>query len=290
MSSFEDLRDFLARNPIKMPDSTPEPQGGQVWRASWSDVSLDVYLAEANEDTVLAAPVSPHSDATRTPATYFIDGEESPLGYAVAVWASLRMELPLFVLDGCYGAAPIQLEEPEVPTQSELIEAARAADTQAVLRARIHQKLEELAAATWKPKEAAIGPIRRLVKQRHSTLRDVSDRISLPEAMLRQVSRTGWWLTPAQVSELAFALDVPTLDLPRSDPFTDTPNLVRTINSPRRRPSLRRLSDRLRISEIEIRLETAGQLLAAAGREAAGGDPDSRERWEQLMDLYLADA
>ena len=290
MSSFEDLRDFLARNPIRMPDSTPDPQGGQIWRASWSDVSLDVHLAEANEDSVLAAPVSPHSDATRTPGTYFIDREESPLGYAFAGWASLQMELPLFVLDGCYGTAPIQLEEPDTTPQSELIEIARAADTQAIFMARVHEKLKELAVATWRPEEDAIGPIRQLVKQRGSTLRDVSDRTSLPEATLRLVSRIGWWLAPVQVSELALALDVPISDLPRSDPLRDTPNLVRTINSPRRRSSLRRLADNLRISEIESRLEAAGQLLAAAGREVPGGDPDSRERWEQLLDVYLADA
>lgn len=287
MSSFEDLRDFLARHPIRLPDSTPYPEGGQIWRASWNDVELDVYLAQADEDSVFAAPVSPQSEATRTSASYVIDQEESPLGYALAVWVGSELAIPLFVLEGCYGVAKFR---PNTPTQSELTEAARAADAHALLRTRVHRKLQTLAGATWRPEEDAIGPIRPLVKQRGSTLRDVADRTSLTVSMLRRLSSMGWWLTPAQISELAMALDVPTSDLPRSDPLTDKPNLVRTINSPRRRSSLRRIAERRGISEITTRLEVAGQVLAAAGREVPGLDPDSRERWEQLLDLYLTDA
>jgi hypothetical protein len=288
LSSYEDVRDFLAQHPIRMPDATPEPQPGQTWRAVWEDVVIDVHIVEAGDDLVLAMPVTPYS-GTASQSAHYLGDDESPLGYAVELWHDLQRELPVQVLDGCYGYVEEPLSEVDLPAQSELKEAARVTDPRSELIDRLERELEQLAKATWMPHSQPIGPIRDLVRNAGLRLRDVKEHTSLQDEILLRINGSAWWLPANQIAELSDVLEVPRSDLPRSAPFFDTPELPRAINSPKRRAEFRNLSARKGLSEGEARLEAAHQILAAAARQS-GRDVDERARWEHLLDVYLHDA
>lgn len=287
MSSYEDVREFLTQHPIRMPDAIPEPHHGQIWRAVWEDAVLDIYIVDAGDDIVSAVPVTPDSGIVS--ATHRLGVDESPLGYGVAVWIGLQRKLPVFVLDGCYGQIEDPLDEVDLPAQSELIDSARAADPRSELIRRLEGQFELLATATWMPPEQPIGPIRDLVRNAGLRLRDVRDQTSLADEILTRINRSAWWLLANQIAELSDALATPPSDLPRSEPFFDTPELPRAINSPSRRAAFRSFSRRKDISEGEARLEAAHQLLAASARQSRP-EVDQQARWEHLLDVYLHDA
>ena len=282
------MREFLAQHPIRLPDATPEPQPGQIWRAVWGDAVIDVYIVDAGDDLVLAIPVTPYS-GTASPSAHHLGDDESPLGYAVAVWPGLQRELPALVLDGCYGQIEDPLDEGDLPAQSELIETARAADPRSELIDRLEGQFEQLAAATWMPSEQPIGPIRDLARNAGLRLRDVRDQTSLADEVLTRINRSAWWLPANQIAELSEVLATPPSDLPRSEPFFDTPELPRVFNSPKHRAEFRDFSRRKGISEGEARLEAAHQVLAAAARQSRP-EVDERARWEHLLDVYLHNA
>jgi hypothetical protein len=270
-----------------MADATPKPQQGQVWRAGWEDAVLDIYIVDAGDDIVSAMPVTPDSGIVST--THRLGEDESPLGYAVAVWVGLQRGLPVFVLDGCYGQIEDPLDEVGLPAQSELFDSARAADPRSDLIGRLERQFERLAMATWMPPEQPIGPIRELVRTAGLRLRDVRDQTSLADEILTRINRSAWWLPANQIEELSKALATSPSDLPRSEPFFDTPELLRALNSPNRKAVFRDISRRKGISEGEVRLEAADQVLAAAARQSRP-EVDEQARWEHLLDVYLHDA
>lgn len=269
-----------------MPDATPEPQQGQIWRAVWEDTVIDVYIIDACDGIVSAMPVTPDSGIVS--AIHHLGDDESPLGYAVAVWPGFQRALPAFVLYGCYGQIEDPLGKVALPTQSELIDRAREADPRSELIRRLERQFELLATATWMPFEQPIGPIRQLVQSAGLRLRDVSDQTSLANEILTRINRSAWWLPANQIEELSEALATPPSDLPRSEPFFDTPELPRAINSPNRRAAFRDFSRRKDISEAVARLEAANRVLAAAARQSKP-EVEEQARWEHLLDIYLHD-
>ena len=281
------MREFLAQHPIRMPDATPEPQQGQIWRAAWEDAVADVYIVDADDDIILAMPVTPDSGIVS--AIHHLGEDESPLGYAIAVWAGLQRELPLIVLDGCYGQIEDPLGEVDLPAQSELIDSAREVDPRSEFIGRLERQFELLATATWMPPEQPIGPIRELVRGTGLRLRDIRDQTSLADEILTRINRSTWWLPASQIEELFEALATSPSDLPRSEAFFDTPGLPRAINSPSRKAAFRDFSRRKDISEAEARLEAADQVLAAAARQSKP-EVDEQARWDYLLDVYRHDA
>lgn len=285
MTLYENVRGFLARHPIRMPDTTPEPVAGQVWRATWDDAVADIYITRAHDDTVRFLPITAYSPAIANPLAY-LSADESPLGYASAVWREDEREIPIFVLDGCFGSvAEIQVEPPS-PPQSDLSEAARAADPGWQLQLSMERQLDDLAAATWIPQGQPVGPIRDLLRDAGLTLRQLSQQVSMPEDLLVRINTSSWWLNQATASSLSDALGVPVTSLPHRAPFATDPELPRAINAPARRASFRQKSLREGITEAQVRFAAANELLLAAARRSAPGVSE-HDKWNHFLDMYF---
>ncbi len=286
MTAYEQFRATLALNPIAIPDATPYPQVGQVWRAAWTEAVSNVYIVATTPDTVTALPVTGDPEIVSNPYC-LLDVAESPLGYAAAIWRSPHVEVPTFVLDGCYGEIP-GIHEELVDLSTPLSERARAADPSWQMQQRLSETMLCLKEATWLPESQPVGPLRTLMQRAQVSARTLSERMAATEGTLRLIVDGSWWIGDDAIALLADALAVPAADLPHGDPFAAAPELPRAVNSPARKRAFQQRAERDGVAEAKARFDAVQQLLPALTRQA-GRDINERAKWDQLLDVYLSD-
>lgn len=287
MTSLEKIRAQLAETPIVLPTETPDPGVGQVWRAFWDDVATNVYIeGAATPGRVVVLPVTAEADSARS-VKFFLDRDESPVGYTAAVCRRPQVDLPVFVLDACYGSVPPMEEEPD-DQPTELTGEALDADPGYQLEAAMTEQLDMLASARWMPSEQlAVGPIRSLVDRVGRNLRDLRRILGITADEISRLLDHAWWLTSDQRRRLADDLQVSVEDLPEGDPFADEPELVAVTEAPRQRRRLREYGRQRGLSEATARFQIARHLLAGARARSATPEADRVAYWEELLDDYL---
>ena len=67
MTAYEQFRTILALNSIAIPNATPDPQVGQVWRAAWKEAVSNVCITAATPDTVTVLPVTGDPEIVSNP-------------------------------------------------------------------------------------------------------------------------------------------------------------------------------------------------------------------------------
>jgi len=285
MTTFEQLRAALERDPIRVPDSVPVPRVGQVWRAVWEGTVANVYVDAVSDDTVTVCPMTGHP-ALVSAVRVFLAATESPLGYPSAIWSGPRIEAPAFVLAGCYGEVPQEVpEEPYAPL-APLSERARSADSGWHLEQHVRQTFALLAEATWFPTTQPVGPVRALMNSAKVKARSLAESAGLTADILELVLDGSWWIGEQSKEMLASSLNVSAQDLPHKDPFAKASELARAINSPSRKQAFLLTAQRDRVREAAARLIAAQQLMPARTRLAAQS-VDERAKWDQLLDLYF---
>lgn len=288
MTGLEKIREQLAETPIVLPTETPDPAAGQVWRATWDDAAANVYIEAApTPGWVRVLPVTAEPEFVRS-VKFFLDRDESPMGYVAAVCRQPQMDVPTFVLEACYGSLPSMEEEPD-DQPTELTGEARSADPKYQHEALLARQLETLASASWTPRDQrAVGPIRTLVEQTGSSLRHLREAVGLTADEISRILDHAWWLSTDQLRRLADHLQVSVLDLPEGDPFTDEPELLRVTEAPRLRSRLREYATRHGLSEAGGRFQVASRLLAGARARSFTRAEDRTAYWEELLDDYLS--
>ena len=285
MTTLEQLRAALEREPIHVPDSVPVPRVGQVWRAVWEETVANVYVDAVSDDTVTVCPMT-GDPALVSAVRVFLTATESPLGYPSAIWSGLRLEAPAFVLAGCYGEVPQEvLEEPHAPV-APLSERARSADPGWHLEQHVRRTFALLAEASWLPTTQPVGPVRALMNSAKVTARRLAESTGLTTDILELLLDGSWWIGEQSKEMLASSLNLSAQDLPHEDPFAEASELARAINSPFRKQAFLLRSQRDRVREAVARLTAAQELLPARTRRAAQA-VDERAKWDQLLDLYF---
>lgn len=287
MTTFEQLRAAIASKPIRIPDSVPVPEVGQVWRAIWGSTVSNVYIDDVSDDTVAVLPVTGDPSLVPSVRTY-LGAAESPLGYPSAIWGVPRVDVPVFVLAGCYGEVPDSSEEvirPRVPLSAR----AQSADPGWRLEQHVRQVLASQADARWLPRARPVGPIRLLMRSAGISARALAEGTGLPTDLLAMILDGSWWISPQATEVLTTTLGVSAPDLPSEDPLIGAGELVRAINSPTRKRAFMRRGRHDGVPEAKARFVAAQQLLPARARRAAS-TTDERSRWDQLLDTYLENA
>src|SRR5574341_1147490 len=154
-----------------------DPQGlevavGQLWRASWDDLTILALLVGVHPAAVTIVPVTV-DPAGEDENSLILDAKSTVLGQPVTAWAGLTRRLPLRVLDQL-----LDVVSDEIVAWCQRIQADRPAtlpggtrlgdrissplEPAAEVRAQIEDELELLAAVTGPPGEVLLASVQPL--------------------------------------------------------------------------------------------------------------------------------
>lgn len=257
-----------------------DPQPEEIWHLEWdSDAALAVVLS-AGDDGLEVAPVT--AEGPGDAATVVVPAAESPLGVALFVWLGLRRPVPLGVFSRPGGSVRIDQDAPAAASAGPL-----TPDT-AMLRAELAGVVDRFSAAAWAPSPAmAAGAVSlsQLLRDRNLKATELARAAGLQPADITALARGVREMSADEASRLAAALNVTPDTLRR--PAVIPPALIRAVERP-----LHRLTIRLRalgenIGEAAMRLQVAHGVLAMPARTSAA-DRDA-QTWDELVRHYLGD-
>lgn len=280
-----------------------DPQGlevavGQLWRASWDDLTILALLVGVHPAAVTIVPVTV-DPAGEDENSLILDAKSTVLGQPVTAWAGLTRRLPLRVLDQL-----LDVVSDEIVAWCQRIQADRPAtlpggtrlgdrissplEPAAEVRAQIEDELELLAAAARLPVMDPSAERRNLLQLLGSNRDEATLRVlvatlgvSLPEAV--EIARGRRPLALEQAEALAPVTGHPVEVLLASvEPLPD--ELVAELDHPRWRPAVRRRADRAGRNETHARLEIAYGTYAFAARQTGAATTPS---WRERLARYL---
>ena len=254
-----------------------DPRRGDIWRLAWDDLGLLAVVWEAGDVHHSVLPVVEECDADEW-CVLFFPSQTDGLG-DLAVSVALEATVPWPVLDArvgrvstTEGISQLRLEHRDggpdgsvvsgAPVPSELDERSEMLD-------EIRDIMEELGSVAWAP--TAVEPAADA-----SSVEVLFDVLPPEEALA--ISR-GAPLTDRQSTLIEEATGVP----PTSAPIS--PNIVRLLNSPTRKHSIRARARRNGRTEASERRELAhGMHVGIAARQAKGARIDYGVVLDEILD------
>ncbi|MET7423617.1 hypothetical protein [Dactylosporangium sp. NPDC005555] len=267
------------------------PAAGQVWRATWDEVSGLVLLVEAEDRRWRVVPVSVEPTG-EDEDSLVVDGQETAFGVEVTAWAGLAVSIPTGTLnrvvdlwtpaltdwcraaahrssdnipDGARGGRPIT--DPWSPS--------------ATVRASLADDLDVLVGAPLVPTQASV-PVDLRVPARGVGLSAVVAALAAPQPEVLQILQGKRLATAEQADVLARVLGLTVEDVLAAAGGLPT-ELAVELEHPRWRGTWRSLARRMRGSEVQTRLQVGFGTFAMAFRQTGKADPDWRGRIGQWL-------
>ena len=265
-----------AKPPAAENEELPPLAPGQFWRLEWLGETGHVLVISVEEAVVEVLPVVEDPELIEGTLIYW-STEDSPLGFAAAVWSGPRVTVPSFLFDRYYGHVELSTL-PEADGRSP----TPYSPAVAALIGSVISRLESLSAADWVPTADGDNWDSALMSAKVSYA-DLAAALGLSNAELEELT-TGTRL-PSDEERSVIA------DLLRRDPVhlpgaaTIPLELVLAMNRPAVRPDIRRFASERRIDEETARQSLARDFVTAAHRTAKAGS--AREFWERVVDDYF---
>ncbi|UVS80553.1 hypothetical protein [Actinokineospora sp. UTMC 2448] len=271
-------------------------QRGQVWRASWDDVSLLVLLLDVGDFDVTMAPVTLDPPA-EDEHCLVLEPRGTAFGVPVTVWRGLQAELPVRVLDAVLdqwadelvNAADQRLEaDAGLPPRSRRgTPILSEFDQAATVRAEILDDLDALRASPALPIESEGRSTPSLVnvladKFNFEGLMTALIPLGLTQAEVMDIVRGYKPMTPAQALAVSESTGVDH-ELVSQAVRPLPADLVAKVQHPRFRAVWREHAARDNTDEAAAREAGAYGVLAMAARQTGSGPPD----WSRRIEQYL---
>lgn len=284
---------------INRADLMPDPSRGQLWLASWEDVTqLVMVLRVTASGMALVVPVTVDPPASDE-ASVVADAELTVLGHEATIWAGLAADVPFVVFDGFFGSvAPGFVAAAERAAVGEgldeLPEGLRAGssvgslfDPSAQVRAELTDVLDLLGHAAWVPSSAPAGkPLAELLKGRNdmaALLRELAETLGLKLPEIMNIIKGVRPVLPEHATVFARLTGLTEQEV-LSAALPLPGGLVLELDRPRWRKEVaaRRSLDG---SEGAARRSVAYGVLALAARQTGASAAD---QWSERIRQYLA--
>lgn len=268
-----------------------EPTVGQVWRATWDDVSRLVLLVTVEDRRWRVVPVSvePTGEDDRS---LVIAADQTAFAVEVTAWAGRATSIPTGTLcrvidrwspgivSWCADAASKARREPPAGTRPGR-RITDPFDANTTIRARLTDDLDVLAAAPLVPTQTPASLDLRAAALSVG-LRSVVAALALPQPTVMRIVQGKQPATPEQAQVLAGLFECTTEDIIAAAGGFPL-ELAVELEQPRWRDTWRSMARRLKVSEAAARLQVGFGTFAAAFRQTGGAGPDWRGRIEQWL-------
>jgi DNA-binding transcriptional regulator YdaS (Cro superfamily) len=279
--------------------SMPDPSRGQLWRASWDDVTqLVIVLRVTAVGSATVVPVTVDPPASDE-ASVVADAALTLLGHEATLWGGFAADIPFLVFDVLLGVvAPTIVAAAERAAvgegSDELPEGLRAGshvespfDPAAQVRAELSDALDLLRHAAWATPSAPAGkPLPELLKGRNDVpalLRKIAETLGLKPPEVMSIMKGARPVLPDQAPVFARITGLTEQEvLSAAPPLPD--DLILELDRPKWRKALtaRRASAG---SEGAARRSVAYGALALAARQTGASSADP---WPERIRQYLA--
>jgi hypothetical protein len=269
-------------------------QRGQVWRASWDEVSLLVLLLDVGEFDVTMVPVTLDPPA-EDEHCLVLETSSTAFGVPATVWRALRSEVPVRVLDVLLDQWAVEfVDAADQRSGADLPQGARRGtpivsefDLSASVRVEIVDDLNSLRGSPALPVESEGQSTPNLVQ----VLADKFDLkrlvvaltpLGITQAEVMEIARGVKPITPAQALAISESTGVDQKVVSRA--VRQLPaDLAAEAQRPKWRAAWREEAARDGIDEAAARELGAYGGLALAGRQTGSGPPD----WSKRIEEYL---
>ncbi len=268
-------------------EPAPDVEAGQLWRAAWQDAAEMVFITAVSDGQVMAAPVTVDSDFADE-HTAVLPPEATSAGVALAVWAGLTRQLPMFVLDRLVGRAAEGWSTPDVLTAARERGALNgtplvdAVDRRHEYRAQLQDALEVLATASWAP--AGSGTLGTLLRGAGVKAEQVAQSLHATPQEALALLRNELPVTSEQARALAALAGTSEAELLDANPAPPV-DLVAQLDQPRRRRQVQALASRRGTDELTARRTAVFESWRFAARQT--GAP-STPAWDERLDQYFS--
>ncbi|WP_131812306.1 hypothetical protein [Mycolicibacterium fortuitum] len=271
---------------------------GQIWRASWDDVSVLALVVEFDQTDIDVIPLTIDPEGEDSDCLV-LDAGLSAFGCDATLWVGLRTTLPMRVFDEIIdelGEEILQsLLDPETIDKLSLdgVRHGHAHNnpfnTATQFRAEIEDDLAALRSSPALPVASDPSPLDRptlaalLGKELDlSVLVEALRPLGLTQADVMRLLKGRRPVTPAIALAVADATGVDVTQVKQSvQPLP--PRFVREVAHPRWRPVWRERADSSGVDEADARLEMSYEMFALAARQTGAQEPDWHARLAQFL-------
>jgi hypothetical protein len=270
---------------------------GQIWRATWDDVSLLILVINVEHANIDAAPITLDPGAQDV-ESFVLQPSLTAFGVDVTLWMGLRARLPLRVLDEIIDEIPASvvawLTSSQVGSGTRIPQGVRFGqspstvfDTALPVRARVEDDLEALRASPGLPTATEAEtptPTLASILGKAVDLHTLASALSghgFSQSGVMSLLRGKRPLSPDVVDVIAGVTGVePSLIASTVEPLPA--EFVEEVDHPRWRPLWR---DRARdegLDEAAARLQVSYEIFALAARQTGSQNPDWSARLAQF--------
>lgn len=257
--------------------ATADPAPLELWRAEWAGVALLVLVLEESEGQYRIIPAT--FEEPSTPVTAELPAAATSLGAALYLWYRLERSVPL----GAFLAPVASISADALPERVEvagtdaatvlhMTQLMAAVDVLTGADAPLRKGARAAPAATV---EAVLRPFRPSV---------LASTTSLPLTSITALKRGDRQPTREEAELLAAVVGVTAEEL--SGPVSLPEALIRVVQRPVHRTSIRLRAAALQLSEAVMRLRVAESVAVLPARTARGAARDLQV-WDELVQQYL---
>jgi hypothetical protein len=264
----------------------PMPERGQLWQVSWGDDGDLALVVDVDGPNVSVVPAEPDRELADD-HTITVPDESSFADIAGALWAGLRIVLPLRVLHTCFGTLDEDvLDRVDDASSGRVGDGAAITswiDERAQVRSAIEARFERLADATWIPASPPVTvDVTEVARSRGVKPSDVAAAMGVPVGDAREILESRRPIPAAGVDAFASLLAIQPAAL-AAQPIAIPAGLVAALDSPRFRRPLQERALLHGESEADYRYYVATQALPRRFRRQAGTETD----WFEVVEDFL---